>query len=583
MTAYRILIPYLRPGFWPLAVGISLLVLVDFLQLLIPRFIKGAVDALSSGRATTGDLVETLALILGVSLVIFTFRFLWRRLIFGQARRIEEALRNRLVGHLFLLSPAFFQRRPIGDLMAHATNDMEAVRMALGMGLVSLVDSVFLGCAAIGFMIYISPGLTAAALLPMPLVAYLTYRLSRVFHKKFESVQVLFSGLMESVRESLVGILVVKAYNLQSRELGRLSELSGKYLEKNLQLARITGTLFPLSLLLTNLSLAVVLWLGGIQVYQKKITTGDFVAFISYLGMLGWPVMALGWVVNLLKRGGVSLERIGRLLDEKPEIADRPGSMVPPAPIRKIIIHNLTFNYPGDSLSVLKDLNLEIAAGQQLLFTGRTGSGKTTLAQLLVRLYDSPAGTIVLDEQAIQEIPLGLLRSTISLVPQIPFLFSDTLRANLLMAQPEADEAQLWKALSLAALEKEVRSFPEGLDTVVGEKGVLLSGGQRQRLALARAFLFQPPFLILDNTLASVDLNTERQILESLKSRRQGLTTIFISHRLVGLESVDGIFLFEAGRIAESGRHQALMEQQGRYFHLYRRQCLEKEIREGGF
>jgi ATP-binding cassette, subfamily B, multidrug efflux pump len=583
MSAYRILIPYLRPGFRPLAVGISLLVLVDFLQLLIPRFIKRVVDALSAGRATTGDLLETLALILGVSLIIFAFRFLWRRLIFGQARRIEEALRNRLVAHLFLLSPAFFQRRPIGDLMAHATNDMEAVRMALGMGLVSLVDSVFLGSAAIGFMIYISPGLTAAALLPMPLVAYLTYRLSRVFHKKFESVQVLFSGLMESVRESLAGILVVKAYNLQSRELGRLSGLSGKYLEKNLQLARITGTLFPLSLLLTNLSLAVVIWLGGIQVYQKKITTGDFVAFISYLGMLGWPVMALGWVVNLLKRGGVSLERIGRLLEEEPEIVDRLQARSAPAPIRKILIKRLTFHYPGESLPVLKDLNLEIAAGQQLLFTGRTGSGKTTLAQLLVRLYDPPEGTIAMDEQLIQEIPLGLLRSTISLVPQIPFLFSDTLRANLLMARPEADEAQLWEALSLAALEKEVRAFPEGLETLVGEKGVLLSGGQRQRLALARAFLINPPFLILDNTLASVDLATERQILESFKSRRKGMTTIFISHRLVGLENVDGILLFEAGRVAESGRHQELMGQKGRYFHLYQRQCLEKEIREGGF
>jgi ATP-binding cassette subfamily B multidrug efflux pump len=583
MTAYRILFPYLRPGVFPLTVGIGLLVLVDFLQLLVPRFIKGAVDALSSGRATAGTLIKTLVLIVGVSLIIFSFRFLWRRLIFGQARRIEEALRNRLVGQFFLLSPSFFQRRPIGDLMAHATNDMEAVRMALGMGLVSLVDSFFLGSAAIGFMIYISPGLTAAALLPMPLVAYLTYRLSRVFHKKFESVQVLFSGLMETVRESLVGILVVKAYNLESRELGRLSELSGQYLDKNLQLARITGTLFPLSLLLTNLSLAVVIWLGGIQVYEGRITTGDFVAFISYLAMLGWPVMALGWVVNLLKRGGVSLERIGRLLDEKPEIADCPGLTVPPAPIRKIVIHNLTFNYPGQERPVLKDLNLEITVGQQILFTGRTGSGKTTLAQLLVRLYDPPEGTVDLDGQSIHKIPLGYLRSTISLVPQVPFLFSDTLRANLRMARPEAEEAQLWEALSLAALEKEVRAFPAGLETVVGEKGVLLSGGQRHRLALARALLFNPPFLILDNTLASVDLSTERQILEALRSRRKGLTTIFISHRLVGLEAVDWVFLFEAGRVAESGRHQALMEQKGLYSRLYQRQRLEKELQEGGF
>jgi ATP-binding cassette subfamily B multidrug efflux pump len=231
----------------------------------------------------------------------------------------------------------------------------------------------------------------------------------------------------------------------------------------------------------------------------------------------------------------------------------------------------------------LKDLNLEIVLGQQILFTGRTGSGKTTLAQLLVRLYDPPERTISLDGQAIHKIPLGYLRSTISMVPQVPFLFSDTLRANLRMADPEAEEAQLWEALSLAALEKEVRAFPEGLETVVGEKGILLSGGQRQRLALARALLFNPPFLILDNTLASVDLSTERQILEALRSRRKGLTTIFISHRLVGLEGVDGVFLFESGRVAESGRHQALMEQKGIYSRLYQRQRLEKELQEGVF
>ena len=467
--------------------------------------------------------------------------------------------------------------------MAHATNDLEAVRMALGMGLVSLVDSVFLGSAAIAFMIYINPFLTCVSLLPMPVIAYVTFRLSRLFHRRFETVQAVFSGLMEKVRESLVGILVVKAYNLQEREVRKLSDLSLEYLNQNLGLARITGTLFPLSLLLTNLSLAVVLWVGGAKVVRAEITLGDLVAFISYLGLLGWPMMALGWVVNLLKRGGVSLGRIGRILDERPEIADIPGTLPLPGSVTRIAIRNLTFRYPGRENPVLADLSLEIPLGGQVIFTGRTGSGKTTLAQLLVRLYDPPPGTVFLNDRELRQIPLAQVRSGVSLVPQEPFLFSDTLRANLLFARPEASEGELWQVLTLAALDGEIRSFPEGLETVIGEKGVLLSGGQRQRLALSRALLLNPPFLILDNTLASVDLATERRILTHLPEWREGRTTIYISHRLVGWEHLDRIFLFDEGRLVESGVHADLLAERGIYFQLYSRQRLERDLEEGGF
>ena len=583
MQAYRILIPYLRPGATALVFGIALLMAVDFLQLMIPRFIKGAVDALAAGRATFPILLRYVGLILGLALVIFALRFTWRQLIFGQARRIEEALRNRILEQLFLLPPAFFQRRSAGDLMAHATNDMEAVRMALGMGLVSLVDALFLGSAAMAFMFYIDPYLSLVSLLPMPVVAAITYRLSKLFHRRFELVQAVFSSLMEKVRESLAGILVVKAYNLQDRELRQLSDLSLEYLNHNLGLARITGTLFPLSLLLTNLSLAVVLWVGGARVLSGAITLGDFVAFISYLGMLGWPMMALGWVVNLLKRGGVSLERIGRILNERPGIADDSESVPLARPVEIVQARGLTFSYPGGGKPVLKELNLKIPLGRQVIITGRTGSGKSTLAQLLVRLADPPADSLFLNNQDLRSVPLTQLRSTISLVPQEPFLFSDTIRANLLFARPDRSEADLWQALALTALDREVRAFPDRLETVIGEKGVLLSGGQKQRLALARALLLNPPFLILDNTLASVDLTTERHILGALPTWRRGLTTIYISHRLVGWEHLDIIWMFEEGRIVESGSHEELMERKGPYFQLYNRQRLVRELEEGEF
>ena len=583
MRSYRIIFPYLRQGLIPLFVGILLLLSVDFLQLVIPRFIKGAIDALTAQQTLGSVLTRYCLLILATALLIFVLRMIWRRLIFGQARRIEEALRNLLFGHLLTLSQSYYHRTSIGNLMAHATNDMEAVRMALGMGLVSLVDSLILGSAAIGFMAYINLKLTLISLWPMPLVAFLTQRLTKLLDQRFELVQGTFSKIMEKVRESLVGIMVVKAYTLQEREEKNLACYSREYQDQNIRLARITGTLFPLSILMTNLSLAVVLWIGGQQVLAKEITTGDFVAFISYLGLLSWPVMALGWVINLIKRGAVSLERIERILKERPEIADLPGLTSLSSLRSSLQVKDLTFSYSQGARPVLRGVNLEIAPGCQYLITGKTGSGKTTLALLMIRLLESSTGNIFLDGHEIHSIPLSDLRKTVSLIPQEPFLFSDTIRANLLLARPEAEEKDLWECLTMAAFQEEVRTFPKGLDTVVGEKGVLLSGGQKQRLSLARTLLVNPPILILDNTLSSVDLNTERVIQENLGPFRKGKTTIYISHLLIGLEGVDNIFLLEAGELAETGTHEQLLGKEGLYFQLYRYQRLEMELRQGAF
>jgi ATP-binding cassette subfamily B protein len=583
MKSYRLLFPYFRQGLIPLSLGIFLLLSVDFLQLLIPRFIKGAIDDLTTQGTSDSGMVRYLLLILGTALVIFGLRLVWRRLIFGQARRMEAALRSRLFEHLLRLTPSYYQRASIGDLMAHATNDIEAVRMALGMGLVSLVDSLILGSAAVAFMAYINLKLTLISLWPIPLVAFLTQRLSKLLHQRIDSVQATFSKIMEKVRESLVGIVVVKSYCLQEREEDRLARLSLQYEEQNIRLARIMGTLFPLSLLMTNLSLAVVLWLGGRQVLAKEITAGDFVAFISYLGLLSWPVMALGWVINLIKRGAVSLERIERILNETPEISDLPGLRPSFQDPLSLEIKALTYSYGQGQKPVLGGVTMEFSSPKHYLVTGKTGSGKTTLAMLMVRLLEAPGGSLFLGGQEIQAIPLARLRKMVSLVPQDPFLFSETIRANLLLARPEALEEDLWDVLKVAAFEEEIRTFPQGLDTVVGEKGVLLSGGQKQRLCLARALLENPLILILDNTLSAVDLNTERKIQEALTAFRQGRTTVFISHRLIGLEGVETIYLLDEGTLVESGNHHQLLRQRGLYYQLYQFQCLEMELRQGSF
>ncbi len=583
MRSYRILLPYLRQGLLPLLAGLLLLLSVDFLQLSIPRFIKGAIDTLTTKSGAAQGLFKYVLLILGAAALIFLFRNSWRRLIFGQGRRIEEALRNRLFQHLLRLSQSYYHRTSIGNLMAHATNDMEAVRMALGMGLVSLIDSLVLGSAAIAFMAYINLKLTLISLWPMPLAAFLTQRLSRLLHQRFEMVQGTFSQIMEKVRESLAGIMVVKAYTLQKREEENLSRLSLKYQDQNIALARVTSTLFPLSVFLTSLSLAVVLWIGGKQVIDREITAGDFVAFISYLGLLSWPVSALGWGINLIKRGAVSLERIERILEERPEIADLPGLTAPTLHPLDLQVKELTFAYSEKEKPVLKEVSLEISSGGTYILTGKTGSGKTTLALLLVRLLEPAYGSVYLNGNDIHSIPLAELRESISLIPQDPFLFSDTIRANLLLARPEAEEGEMQAVLRAAAFYDEIQTFPQGLDTMVGEKGVLLSGGQKQRLSLARALLINPSVLILDNTLSSVDLNTERVIQENLGRFREGRTTIFISHRLVGWEGVDMIFFLEAGKLLEWGSHEQLIRLEGHYARLYRYQRLELELRQGAF
>ena len=578
MSNYRILLPYFRQNLRNLLIGISSLLIVDLLQLLIPRVLKLAVDDLTFYRAGNVQLLTYAALVMALALGIVAFRFVWRRCIFGHSRQIEEALRNRLFAHLQTLSFSYYDRANTGDLMAHATNDIQAVQLATGMGLVALTDTIVLGTAAVGFMLYINPSLTMVALLPMPFIALFTRTISRVFYERFKSVQASFSKLTERARENLAGIRTIKAYTQEAAEINRFDQVGREYIEENLQMVKIGGLFSPMSLLFTNLSIALVLVIGGKLTILNTISTGDFVAFNSYLLLLTWPMMALGWIINLSQRGSASLGRIKAILDTAPEITNSTQT-VKVKPVQGAIEgRGLTFTYPGSTWRALTDIDLRINPGQLVGIVGRTGAGKSTLCQLFPRLYELPAGQLYLDGEELHRYRLSDLRGAIAVVPQDPFIFADTVRANISFGNLDASDDEIMKAAEAAHFLEEILALPNQFETVLGERGITLSGGQKQRLTLARALLLSTPLLILDDCFSSVDLETEVAILANLRGHLQGRTTLLASHRLEGMRAADVIYVLDDGHLREQGRHDELLARNDLYAALYRRQRLEAEL-----
>ncbi|MEJ2234317.1 MAG: ABC transporter ATP-binding protein [Syntrophobacterales bacterium] len=580
MAHYRILLPYFRRNLGILAIGVSSLLIVDLLQLFIPRVIKLAVDDLTRYQATSARLLSYAGMVLALALGIVVFRFVWRRCLFGHSRQVEEALRNRLFAHLQTLSSSYFDRANTGDLMAHATNDVQAVQLAAGMGLVALTDTLVLGTAAIGFMLYINPSLTLIALLPMPFIALFARTISKIFYERFQKVQASFSQLTERARENLAGIRTIKAYTQETAETNRFDQTGRNYIAENLRMVKISGLFSPMSLIFTNISMAMVLVIGGKLTILNTISVGDFVAFNSYLLLLTWPMMALGWMINLFQRGSASLGRIQEILNttsEAAEIVDLPKKSLTQGDIES---RSLTFTYPGSNLPALEDINLSIKPGQLVGIVGRTGAGKSTLCQLLPRLYDTPSGQLYLEGEDIHRWPLDELRQAIAVVPQDPFIFADSVRANICFGNPDATADEMIKAAEAAHLLDEILALPQQFDTILGERGVTLSGGQKQRLTLARALILTTPLLILDDCFSSVDLETELAILANLKRYLKARTTLIASHRLEAMRAADVIFVLEGGRLREQGSHDQLLAQEGIYAALYRRQKLEAELYE---
>jgi ATP-binding cassette subfamily B protein len=578
MGNFRTLRSYFVRYRWHLIAGLVALLVVDGLQLIIPQVIRWAIDDLTMGGIVRADLIRYGLAIAGIALLVGFFRYFWRLLILGAARGIEEALRNRLFNHLQTLSLSFFQETRTGELMAHATNDIDAVRMAVGMGLVAITDAIVLGASSIVFMALIEPRLTFFAMIPMPLIALVTTRFSRLVHSRFEAVQASFSRLTERVRESLAGIRVVKAFVQEEREKERLAHIGEEYVGKNLHLIKVWGMFFPLIMLLANLGTVIVLWLGGREAIKETITAGDFVAFMTYLGILTWPMMALGWVINLIQRGSASLGRINKLLNTRAEIADLPSISPVPELEGRIEFRDVTFSYREELPPVLKGISFEVKPGESVAVVGRTGTGKTTLCNLIPRLFDPSRGRLLLDKREIQSIPLEDLRRYIGYVPQDTFLFSTTIRGNIAFGAPEAPEEEIVRAARIAQIDEDLRSFPMGMDTVIGEKGVTLSGGQKQRIAIARAVLLNPRIIILDDALSSVDAETEERIWEGFGETLKGKTRIIVSHRLSSVKGADKIIVLHDGQIEEMGDHASLLSIGGIYAEMYRRQQIEEEL-----
>jgi ATP-binding cassette subfamily B protein len=563
---------------WPLIAGIISLLLVDFLQLLIPLVIKKAIDALTFGEATPALLLHCGAMIVAIAAAMAFFRYIWRYLLFGHSRNVEESLRNRLYAHLQTLSLAFYHRMKTGDLMARASNDINAVRMATGIGLVALTDGLVLGVAAIGFMIYINPFLTLIALVFAPIIITFTRILTRRMSEGYERVQKRFSDLTESVREAFAGIRVIKVYAREGWVYRKVEEEGGHYLSENLRLARTLGLFYPSIAVFTNVGLAVVIWMGGRLTILGDITTGDFVAFISYLNLLTWPMLAIGWVTNLIQRGSVSMRRINQILQEVPEIVDQPGQHAVSRIKGTIRFEGLAFTYPGQRTPAIKDIRVTIPEGQTVALVGRVGSGKTTLLQTIPHLFTVPPGTIFVDDIDIKAIPLPVLRGNIGFVTQDVVVFSDTVRNNVLFGRKGVSNETLERALKDADFYDEVLDFKDGVDTLIGERGLTLSGGQRQRLTIARALIQDHPILILDDALSMVDTRTEERILNRILELRDDKTNLIVSHRLSTITRADLVLVLEKGELVEHGEHESLIKAGKEYARLYQRQLIAKEL-----
>jgi len=578
----RPLDPYLKKYRAGFAQGGLCVLLLNGIWVLFPQVIQRGVDYLKAGGRSTRQLAFYALLLVAIAVSKGVFQFLTRWIVIGISREIEFDLRNDLFAHLERLSHSFYQRTRTGDIMARATNDLNAVRMLLGPAIMYSANTIVFTAAALAFMFKISPRLTMYAFLPLPVASIVIQYFGRQIHDRFEKIQAMFSDISARAQENFSGARVIRAFVQEEPEIRAFETANREYISRSLGLVRLMGMLWPTLELMLGLAVVLVLWLGGREVLSGKISVGQFVAFLTYITQLTWPVIALGYVINLFQRGTASLVRINEIMTQQPEIADDPSALAADSTESElrgeIEFRGLNFAYNGTP--VLHDIRLHVPAGTSLAIVGPTGSGKTTLVNLLSRVYDAAGGSVLIDGRPIREFPISFLRKNVGFVPQETFLFSDTIRENISFGREHASDEEIRQAAEAASIAADIESFPEGFATLVGERGLTLSGGQKQRTAIARAIVRNPRILILDDALSSVDTHTEDKILNHLREIMQGRTTIFISHRVSTVRNADRIAVLHGGWIVELGTHDELLARNGYYTDLYNKQLLEEELAE---
>ena len=584
MKQFKFALRYIARHWWQYVLGIAALYMVDWVNVYVPEFTGRIIDGLEGGSLDMQGAMKIVWMIAGMGLAIALGRFGWRFFIFGAARSIEREVRGDMYGHLSKLSMRYFNQHKTGDLMAHFTNDLMSVRQLLGMTVITAFDAtVMLVLVLLNMIQYVSPKLTVVAIIPLLIITVGDFFYGKIMHKRFKARQEAFSSLTDQVQESISGIRVIKAFVQERKELYAFAKTNAMTKEKNLGVVRLQSMFMPVMDLIVGLSSLLTLLYGGYLAITGEITVGQFVAFNAYIGMLVWPMMAVGECITAISQGMASLGRIVNIFREKPDIVDAP--YVKPIDSLKgdIRLTDLTFAYPDlPQVDVLKNVSVHVKTGETLAILGRTGSGKTTLPNLLLRLYDAPEGTIFIDGHPIKEIPLAILRRDIAYVPQDNFLFSDTLQNNIAFGADENTLEAVEAAAKEACIHDNIEGFPEKYQTIVGERGVTLSGGQKQRSSIARALMKDAPILILDDALSAVDTDTEKQILENLRRNRQGRTTLIIAHRISTIQDADHILVLDDGCAAEYGTHEELMALGGIYRSVHDKQQLEKQLREEG-